>query len=159
MLTGCLLVKLVLLAGLEPANPFGYAILNRARFPTFATGAGSPCLLVKGTDCAGDVLPVRDAVICRSLEAGPCRSALCRATSVGTGCPTYLPRALFSCGPRANRAGGRGSFWCYQTRASVSKWSGSMQETMSLTIRTKLSQVLGVLLRPSLSLCREDDCP
>ena len=72
----------------------------------FATGAYSPCLLVKGTDCAGDVLPVWGVVICRSLEAGPCRSALCRVVSVGTCCPTYLPRALFSCGPRANRAGG-----------------------------------------------------
>ena len=49
-------VGCVLLAGLEPANPFGYAILNRARFPTFATGADSPRLLVKGTDCAGVIL-------------------------------------------------------------------------------------------------------
>ena len=57
----------------------------------------------------------------RSLEAGPCRSAGCRVVTVGTCCPTYLPRALFSCGPRANRAGVRGSFWCYQTRADASK--------------------------------------
>ena len=53
---------------------------------------------------AGDVLPVWGVVICRSLEAGPCRSALCRVASVGTVCPTYLPRALFSCGPEAQRS-------------------------------------------------------
>src|SRR5699024_3482630 len=57
----------VLLAGLEPANPFGYAILNRARFPAFATGAGSPCLLVKGADCAGVCLAVL-AWLCPGLS-------------------------------------------------------------------------------------------
>ena len=41
----------------------------------------------------------------RFLEAGPCRSALCRVASVGTICPTYLPRALFSCGPTLTGVG------------------------------------------------------
>ena len=89
----------------------------------FATGADSPCLLVKGADCAG-VTRARGAcggpgLVCR------CWVLLCWAVSRRT--------ALFSCCPRANRAGVRGSFWCYQTRASDSKWSGSVQETMSLT--------------------------
>ena len=54
-------------AGLEPARPFGHVSLNHARMPAFATEGCSPCLLAKGTDCAGDVLPVWGVVICRSL--------------------------------------------------------------------------------------------
>lgn len=37
--------------------------------------------------------------------------------------------------PRANRAGGRGSFWCYQTRASDSKWSGNMVRNFVPSLR------------------------
>ena len=33
----------------------------------WANGSCSPCLLVKGTDCAGDVLPVWGVVIDRSF--------------------------------------------------------------------------------------------
>ena len=79
----------VLLAGLEPANPFGYAILNRARFPAFATGADSPCLLVKGAGCAGVCLAVL-AWLCPGLS----RDARSRV-------------ALFSCIPALSEAGVR----------------------------------------------------
>ena len=91
----------------------------------------------------------------------------CRVASVGTCCPTYLPRALcspipasplalLSAGegrrpwavlsaacerPRLIGGGGPGSFWCYQTRASDPKWSGSTWGTMSLTNR----ETLGIL--------------
>ena len=59
----------------------------------------SPCLLVKGADCAGDVQRVA-VVIVRSLPVleGPV-PCWCRVVSVGTVCPTYLPRAL--CSPRS----------------------------------------------------------
>ena len=94
----------------------------------------------------------------RSLEAGPSRPAGCRVVSVGTICPTCLPRALCSPIPVAGRwpeavlsaackrprligGGGPGSFWCYQTRASDSKWSGSTWGTMPLTNR----ETLGIL--------------
>ena len=120
-------VGLVAVPGFEPGCPLGHVLLRDACIRS-TRQRDSPCLLVKGADCAGDVLPVWGAVICRSLEAGPCRSALCRVASVGTCCPTYLPRALFSYVPRANRAGVRGSFWRYQTRASDPKWSGSARK-------------------------------
>ena len=96
----------VLLAGLEPANPFGYAILNRARFPTFATGADSPCLLVKGADCAGDVLPVWGVVIVAGLEHRICTDVprprsgggLCVPRGFGGDVLPHIPatRAMFA---------------------------------------------------------------
>src|SRR5699024_320309 len=72
----------------------------------------------------------------------------------GYWCPAWLSLDRQAIIPRANRAGGRGSFWCYQTRASVSKWSGSMQETMSLSIRRKLSHIVWPFLRLTLALPR-----
>ena len=105
---------------------------------------------------AGDVLPVWGVVICRSLEAGPCRSALCRVASVGTVCPTYLPRALFSCGPRANRAGGAGCIVAAPARSTyrIVWWQFVREDIPSLPIR---ESVTSRLLRSSVQA--KHTCP
>ena len=97
-------------AGLEPACPWATPF-EGVVYPGSTTDACSPCLLVKGTDCAGDVQRVA-VVIVRSLPVleGPV-PCWCRVASVGTCCPTYLPRAL--CSPRSlarvSGGGARGS--------------------------------------------------
>ena len=123
-------VGLVHPAGLEPACPWATPF-EGVVYPGSTTDACSPCLLVKGADCAGVCLAVLAwlcpglCVFCFSVlmgrsntltsPSGLARSfAGCRVASVGTVCPTYLPRALFSCGPRANRAGVRGALWPHQ---------------------------------------------
>ena len=53
-------------AGLEPACPWATPF-EGVVYPGSTTDACSPRLLVKGADCAGDVLPVWGVVICRSL--------------------------------------------------------------------------------------------
>ena len=53
-------------AGLEPACPWATPF-EGVVYPGSTTDACSPCLLVKGTDCAGDVHRV-GVVICRSLR-------------------------------------------------------------------------------------------
>lgn len=58
-------VGLVHPAGLEPACPWATPF-EGVVYPGSTTDACSPCLLVKGADCAGDVLPVWGVVICRS---------------------------------------------------------------------------------------------
>ena len=101
----------------EVSNPAHPALETRLR-PARVTD--SPCLLVKGADCAG-VTRARGAcggpglcVFCFSVlmgrsntltsPSGLARSfAGCRVASVGTVCPTYLPRALCSPIPVAGR--------------------------------------------------------
>ena len=146
----------MLAPGFEPGRDCSQRILNPSRLPVPACELGSPCLLVKGADCAGDVLPVWGVVICRSLEAGPCRSALCRVASVGTVCPTYLPRALFSCGPRANRAGGAGCIVAAPARSTyrIVWWQFVREDIPSLPIR---ESVTSRLLRSSVQA--KHTCP
>ena len=48
-------------------KPFRVRDLESRAFPGFATGAGSPCLLVKGADCAGVCLAVL-AWLCPGLS-------------------------------------------------------------------------------------------
>ena len=103
----------------------------------------------------GGVLPHIPAT--RAMFTYPSESA--SSTVCGGGKTTPLPSCrLHVKVPHANRRGGRDSFWCYQTRASDPKWSGSMQETMSLTIDRKLSQVFGGLLRLPLPPIRKHEC-
>ena len=177
----------------EVSNPAHPALETRLR-PARVTD--SPCLLVKGTDCAG-------VTRARGACGGP--GLVCRAVSAGTICPAYPPRALCSpipvagrrpeavlsaaCKrprqsrmtpgnnvgpgnrtatgaparfgsaspwgggfrhaiiPRANRAGGRGSFWCYQTRASdLSSLALGWGPSPFTKARKVLHPVLAVLL-------------
>ena len=59
-------VGLVHPAGLEPACPWATPF-EGVVYPGSTTDADSPCLLVKGTDCAGDALPVWGVVILTGL--------------------------------------------------------------------------------------------
>ena len=47
---------LVAVPGFEPGCPLGHVLLRDACIRS-TRQRGSPCLLVKGADCAGDVLP------------------------------------------------------------------------------------------------------
>ena len=69
----------------------------------------SPCLLVKGTDCAG-------VTRARGACGGPglwcrCWVLLCQAVSRRTALCSYVPRA--------NRAGGRDALWLHQRVPSI----------------------------------------
>ena len=107
----------------------------------------SPCLLVKGTDCAGDVQRVA-VVIVRSLPVleGPV-PCWCRVASVGTVCPTYLPRALFSCAPRANRAGVGVASGATKLVPAILSGLAQCRKQCPLTIRAKVLHVLRRFLR------------
>ena len=120
---------MVLLAGLEPANPFGYAILNRARFPTFATGADSPCLLVKGADCAGVCLAVL-AWLCPGL------SRFWKARLPAGMIRAHDGRLIKLCAP-CYREGASGYLLVIATRASDSKWSGNVEKKQCPSLRPK----------------------
>ena len=118
---------LVAVPGFEPGCPLGHVLLRDACIRS-TRQRDSPCLLVKGTDCAG-VTRARGAcggpglcVFCFSVlmgrsntltsPSGLARSfAGCRVASVGTVCPTYLPRALCSpipASPLAQLSAGEG---------------------------------------------------
>ena len=103
-------------SGTRTQKPLRVHPFEGCAFPYFAKHRDSPCLLVKGADCAGVCLAVLAwlcpglCVFCFSVlmgrsntltsPSGLARSfAGCRVASVGTCCPTYLPRAL--CSPRS----------------------------------------------------------
>ena len=115
-------------SGARTQKPLRVHPFEGCAFPCFAKHRDSPCLLVKGTDCAG-VTRARGAcggpglcVFCFSVlmgrsntltsPSGLARSfAGCRVASVGTCCPTYLPRALCSpipASPLAQLSAGEG---------------------------------------------------
>ena len=86
----------------------------------------SPCLLVKGTDCAGDVR-FQDVVIDRSsIEL---RASMLPHMKMAP----PVPENDGELGASRYRGEASGYLLVIATRASDSKWSGSMQETMSLT--------------------------
>ena len=55
-------------SGTRTQKPLRVHPFEGCAFPYFAKHRDSPCLLVKGTDCAGDVLPVWGVVIVAGLE-------------------------------------------------------------------------------------------
>ena len=118
-------------------KPVGARELEPRACTDFATGADSPCLLVKGADCAGVCLAVL-AWLCPGLsrdarsrvariELWPRQSRMTTGSSVG---PTHsTPRHAFArvtrrwgfppcdC-PRTNRCGGRGTLWLCRARST-----------------------------------------
>ena len=107
-------------SGIRTQKPLRVHPFEGCAFPCFAKHRCSPCLLVKGTDCAGDVQRVAVVILtglcvfCFSVLMGRSNTLTspsghvpvlcgCRVASVGTCYPTYLPRALCSPTPVAGR--------------------------------------------------------
>ena len=106
----------------------------------------SPCLLVKGTDCAGD----------RGGSTG--LSRFWKARLPAGMIRAHAGRLMKLCAP-CYREGASGYLLVIATRASDPKWSGSMQETMSLSVPVKPLQVVGILLGLPLPLVGVYQCP
>ena len=133
-------------SGTRTQKPLRVHPFEGCAFPCFAKHRDSPCLLVKGADCAGD----------RGGSTG--LSRFWKARLPAGMIRAHAGRLMKLCAP-CYREGASGYLLVIATRASDPKWSGSMQETMSLSVPVKPLQVVGILLGLPLPLVGVYQCP